>query len=174
MPVLLQGAVVRRVDNSLGAVLDLPPIPDPHEPPGEPTEHPAAPRSPTVAFAHISNIADRRIEHLDKALRLNSQVTARVVGTRPFEGVSVVSLKGSVVDRGIEGIRDLKPGGMVSGSVASVEESGLLVSLTSNLRSGSLLRCPTALMAGTESCMRCVCFALRDVDCAGKCSMRCP
>lgn len=69
---------------------------------------------------------------------MNARVRARVMGSRPFEGLSVVSLKPSVVDRALEGIRDLKPGGLVNGSVASIEDAGLLISLTSNLKCGML------------------------------------
>lgn len=124
---LLQDAVVMRVDNALGATLELPP--DAEQLPAAAGEQP-----PAVGFAHVSSIGDKRVERLDKALRIGKLVKARVMGSRPFEGVASVTLKPSVVDKAVEGIRDLQPGGIVSGSVSSVEEFGLLVALTSNLR----------------------------------------
>ena len=106
-PICLQEAIVKRVDNVLGAILDLP------LPPSSDTPSTAAAPTPlmtAVGFAHISDVADKRVDRLDKHLRVNSTARARVMGARPFEGLAVVSLKPSLVDRAIEGIRDLSPG----------------------------------------------------------------
>ena len=128
--VALQGAVVKRIDNALGAVLELTFT----SAAATSTSEPAETTLSAIGFAHISNIADKRVDKLDKTLKVNSKAKARVLGFRPFEGIATVTLKPSVVDKAFEGIKDLQPGGIVSGTVSSVEDFGLLVSLTSNLR----------------------------------------
>lgn len=65
---------------------------------------------------------------------LGVQVKARVTGARPFECLAVVSLKESVVARGVGGLEGVVPGGLVQGTVVSVEESGLRVSLGATLK----------------------------------------
>ncbi|KAK9804637.1 hypothetical protein WJX73_002075 [Symbiochloris irregularis] len=121
---VIQEAIVQRVDNALGAVLTLPPS-DPKE---------AAEETSSTAFVHVSNVSDKRTDRLDKALKIGSKVKARVTGSRPFEGLAVVSLKESVVTRGVDGLEGVVPGGLVQGSVVSVEESGLRVSLGGTLK----------------------------------------
>ena len=76
---LVQDAVVRRVDGLLGVLLDLP--------------------SGASGFAHISDVADDRVEKLDKVLKRGQKVPARVIGSRPMDGLAVLSLKPSLVEQ---------------------------------------------------------------------------
>lgn len=62
------------------------------------------------------------------------QVKARVIGFRPLDGLAVLSLKPSVVDQAVLSLKDLYVGQILEGSVATVDDYGLLVSLSSNIK----------------------------------------
>ena len=61
-------------------------------------------------------------------------VRARVVGARPMDGLAVLSLRPSVVDSGVATYADVKPGALMKGTVASVEEYGVFVALTPSIK----------------------------------------
>ena len=54
---------------------------------------------------------------------------ARVIGSRPFDGLAVLSLKPGVVDQQAVEAGDLQLGASVAGEVIKVEDYGLLVKL---------------------------------------------
>ncbi|KAL4451480.1 hypothetical protein ABPG75_007142 [Micractinium tetrahymenae] len=117
---VFEGAVVRRVDEGLGLLLELPAGED------------ALPLTP--GYTHISNLADDKVEEVGKRYRLGQRLRARVLGFRPMDGLAALSLKPSVVDQNILSLADLRPGMPVSGTVARVEDFGLLVSVTPTIR----------------------------------------
>lgn len=61
-------------------------------------------------------------------------VRARVVGARPMDGLAVLSLKPSVVDLGVASYADVRPGALMRGTVASVEDYGIFVALTPSVK----------------------------------------
>ena len=63
-------------------------------------------------------------------------VRARVVGARPMDGLAVLSLRPSVVESGVASYADVKPGALVKGTVASVEDYGVFVALTPSVKCG--------------------------------------
>ena len=79
---LTQDAIVRRVDPSLGVLLDLP--------------------GHGCGYAHISAVADERVDKLDKAMRPGQREAARVIGLRLMDGLAVLSLKPSAVEQYLE------------------------------------------------------------------------
>ena len=79
---LPQDAIIRRVDASLGVLLDLP--------------------GHGCGYAHISAVADERVDKLDKAMRPGQREAARVIGARLMDGLAVLSLKPSAVEQYLE------------------------------------------------------------------------
>eukprot|EP00887_Chlorella_sp_A99_P001742 scaffold19.g1742.t1 len=118
---VFEAATVLRVDPGLGLLCTLPP---PAE--GGP---PLAP-----GFAHISNLADERVEEVERRFRPTQRVRCRVIGFRPMDGLAALSLKPSVVDQHILSLADLRPGMPVSATVDRVEDHGLLCHVTSTIR----------------------------------------
>ncbi|KAL4852689.1 rRNA biogenesis protein RRP5 [Chlorella vulgaris] len=78
-------AVVRRMDEGLGLLLELP------------AEAPAT-MPLTPGYAHISNLGEDKVEDIGKRFRPGQKLRARVLGFRPMDGLAVLSLKPSVVD----------------------------------------------------------------------------
>ena len=75
----MQKAVVKRVDNQLGVLLSLPKW--------------------GHGYAHISDIADEKVEKLEKVLHVGQTEAARVIGSRLMDGIAVVSLKPSAIEQ---------------------------------------------------------------------------
>lgn len=75
----LQKATVQRVDDKLGVLLSLP---------GHGT-----------GYAHISDIADEKVDNLAKVLKVGQDESARVIGSRPMDGLAVLSLKPSAIEQ---------------------------------------------------------------------------
>ncbi|PRW20900.1 RRP5-like protein [Chlorella sorokiniana] len=114
---IFDSAVVRRVDEGLGLLCELPAE--------------GLPLAP--GYAHISNLADSKVEDLT-AYRPGQRVRARVLGFRPMDGLAVLTTKPSVVDQSVASVADLRPSMPVSGSVVRVEDYGLLVAITPSIR----------------------------------------
>ena len=70
------------MDPSLGVLLDLP--------------------GQGCGYAHISTVADERVDKLDKAIRPGQREAARVIGSRLMDGLAVLSLKPSAVEQYLE------------------------------------------------------------------------
>lgn len=86
-------------------------------------------------------------------------VRARVVGARPMDGLAVLSLRPSVVESGVASYADVKPGAIIKGTVASVEDYGVFVVLTPSVkRAPSRIACTPHV----EAC----CAAGKTVLCA--------
>ena len=64
---------------------------------------------------------------------------ARVVGARPMDGLAALSLKPSVVEQGVASYADVRPGAVVRGAVASVEDYGVFVAITPSIKRASRL-----------------------------------
>ena len=85
----MQKAVVQRVDDQLGVLLSLPGY--------------------CNGYAHISDISDERVNNLPKVLQIGQAESARVIGSRPMDGLAVVSLKPSAIEQYLL-VSDRQPG----------------------------------------------------------------
>ena len=74
---MLQDAVVSRVDDSLGLLLQLGGNPSPGG-----GENPREIPSPARGFVHISNVAEGHVEKLGKGYKVGQKLAARVTGAR--------------------------------------------------------------------------------------------
>ena len=126
----VDGAIVRRVDPKVGLLIELPP--------GEATGG----RPGVCGLAHVSNLSDERLDKIEKHFKVGSVVRCRVIGQRPLEGLSSLSLKPSVLAREIFSVADLKPGALVNAVIAAVEHFGAIVELGG--AGGPRALCPTA------------------------------
>ena len=59
----------------------------------------------------------------------------RVIGARPLDGLSVLSLKPTVVEQQIASIAEVKPGSLMTGTISSIADYGMLVALAPGIRS---------------------------------------
>lgn len=50
-------------------------------------------------YAHISDVADEKVNNLEKVLQVGQTEDARVIGSRLMDGLAVVSLKPSAVEQ---------------------------------------------------------------------------
>ncbi len=116
-------AVVKRVDPGLGLLLDL--VPDSED---------LKNKESTPGYAHISNLADQKIDKLEGRYRPGQVVGARVIGLRPMDGLASLSLKPSVLEQTFLSPGDVNPGMKVTGTVVKSEEGALIVALTSHLK----------------------------------------
>lgn len=117
MAFCMQDVTVARVDPGLGVLLEA-----------------AKAIPPTAGYAHISQLADERVEKADKKFRPGQVVKARVLGSRPMDGLATLTLQPSAVNAQFATAAEAAPGAIVSGTILSVEEYGLLVSLTQTIR----------------------------------------
>lgn len=76
---LVQGAIVLRVDPNVGTLLDL--------------------GGHGRGYAHISDVSEERIDKLEKVLKPGQKEAARVTGIRPLDGLAILSLKPSAVQQ---------------------------------------------------------------------------
>ena len=71
--------MVQRVDDQLGVLLSLPGV--------------------GSGYAHISDIADEKVDRLSKVLQVGQEESARVIGSRLMDGLAVLSLKPSAIEQ---------------------------------------------------------------------------
>ncbi|KAM0722465.1 hypothetical protein Q7P37_001906 [Cladosporium fusiforme] len=95
-----------------------------------------------VAFAHISQVSDSRIDSLASstgAYKVDSTHKVRILGFNPIDNVYYVSLKQSVLDQQFLRLEDLSLGETLKGTVerlilgGSKGVTGILVKLTDNI-----------------------------------------
>lgn len=58
----------------------------------------------------------------------------RVIGARHLDGLSVLSLKPTVVEQQVASIAEVKPGSLMNGTISSIADFGMLVSLAPGIR----------------------------------------
>ena len=87
-----------------------------------------------------------------QSFRVGQTVKARVVGHRPMDGLVVLSLRPSVISQNLTSHAEVEPGAVMAGKVAQVNEHGLIVTLTSNIKCAQPT-CPSPVlrMQGTLS-----------------------
>lgn len=95
-----------------------------------------------TAFAHISQISDKRIESLSSTsgpYTIDSAHKVRIIGYSPIDNVYYVSLKQSVLDQAFLRLDDLTVGAVVNGTVDKIilggatGLTGILVKLSDNI-----------------------------------------
>ncbi len=116
---LFEGAAVLRVDPGLGLLLDL-----------EPGAAPPGPRG----YAHVSNLAEGRVDKVEARFRPGQLVRTRVLGARPVDGLAAVSLRPGAVDGGGAGAGDLVPGARLGATVVEASAAGAVLQLGPGLR----------------------------------------
>ncbi|KAF2216481.1 hypothetical protein CERZMDRAFT_64890 [Cercospora zeae-maydis SCOH1-5] len=96
----------------------------------------------SIAFAHISQISDKRIDSLSAtsgSYTINSAHKARIMGYSPVDNVYYVSLKQSVLDQAFLRLEDVTVGAAVDGTVDKIilggttGVTGILVKLSDNI-----------------------------------------
>eukprot|EP00884_Botryococcus_braunii_P015433 jgi/Botrbrau1/2573/Bobra.145_1s0001.1 len=87
-----------------------------------------------AGYAHVSNAADSHVDKLEKLYRPGQVVPARVIGSRPIDGLATLTLKRSEVEQEFKSLSALKPGTLVSGTVSALEDIGMLVTLGANVK----------------------------------------
>eukprot|EP00741_Cyanophora_paradoxa_P002551 tig00000605_g2475.t1 len=120
---VIEAAIVRRVDPSVGLLMEVP--------------RPAAGEGePAVAhgYVHISRASDGHVEKLEKAFKPGSRHRARVVSHSAIDGLLGLSLQKSVIEAPILRLADCVPGMLVKGKVADVKESGVIVTIADHVR----------------------------------------
>ncbi|USW50057.1 Putative rRNA biogenesis protein Rrp5 [Septoria linicola] len=95
-----------------------------------------------TAFAHISQISDKRIDSLSStsgSYTVDSEHKVRIIGYSPIDNVYYVSLKQSVLDQAFLRLEDLSVGAVVDGTVDKIilggttGVTGILVKLSDNI-----------------------------------------
>ncbi|KAF2189023.1 rRNA biogenesis protein-like protein RRP5 [Zopfia rhizophila CBS 207.26] len=94
-----------------------------------------------IGFAHISRLADEKIERLSEAtgpFKLGAKHRARVVGYNAMDGLFQVSLEKSVLDQPFLRVEDIKVGQVVKGKVEKLiidknGSAGVLVNLSDRI-----------------------------------------
>lgn len=110
---IFETALIRRVDPGLGVLLHLP-------------DH-------ANGFAHISNLADTKIDAIEDRFRQGQIVQCRVIGSRPMDGLATVSLKPSTIKQSMLSMDDITAGMVINGTVVRVDDTSLVVQLTPHL-----------------------------------------
>jgi rRNA biogenesis protein RRP5 len=118
---IFETAIVTRVDPGLGIALNLPSKAKEND-------------SFWKAYAHISNLSDKKVEDIQRRFKLGQLVPCRVIGLRPIDGLASVSLKPSVIEGTLVDISEIKPGLRVTGIVEKVDETCLKLRLSPHLR----------------------------------------
>ena len=121
-------AIIRRIDPSVGVLLELPPASASPALVG----HLAA--AAVMGYAHISDVADEHVDKLEKRFKVGAKVRARVIGHRSLDGVANVSLKPSVLDQPFLSLDELTAGMTVQGEVVAVEPYGAVVKLAPGVK----------------------------------------
>ncbi|KAL0048743.1 hypothetical protein WJX82_009925 [Trebouxia sp. C0006] len=114
---VFEDLVVKRIDEGLGLILEVP-------------SEPAV----TPGFVHISNVGDTKVDKLQQAYRVGQKVKGRVIGARHLDGLSVLSLKPTVVEQQVASINEVKAGSLMTGTISSIADYGMLVSLAPGIR----------------------------------------
>ena len=65
---------------------------------------------------------------------MGQKVKGRVIGARPLDGLSVLSLKPTVVEQQVASIEEVKPGSLMTGTISSIADYGMLVALAPGIR----------------------------------------
>lgn len=69
-----------------------------------------------------------------QAYRVGQKVKGRVIGARMLDGLSVLSLKPTVVEQQVASISEVKPGSLMTGTITTIADYGMLVALAPGIR----------------------------------------
>ena len=131
---VFEDAIVRRVDPSVGVLLELRGAQKTEPPEGSGEAEPAYATSGPCAYCHISDAADDRVDKLERRFKVGGRFKARVIGRRALDGVFVASLKPSVLNRPFFTLDELEIGTTCEGEVVALEPYGALVRLAPGLK----------------------------------------
>ena len=131
---VFEDAIVRRVDPSVGVLLELRGAQKTEPPEGSGEAEPAYATSGPCAYCHISDAADDRVDKFERRFKVGGRFKARVIGRRALDGVFVASLKPSVLNRPFFTLDELEIGTTCEGEVVALEPYGALVRLAPGLK----------------------------------------
>ncbi|XP_042480100.1 rRNA biogenesis protein RRP5 isoform X1 [Macadamia integrifolia] len=114
---IYDGSRVVRVDKGLGLLLEIPSAP-----------------LPTPAYVGIFDVADEKVQKLEKKFKAGNNVRVRIHGLRHLEGIAVGVLKASAFEGSVFSHSDVKPGMVVKAKVIAVESFGAIVQLSSAVK----------------------------------------
>ncbi|KAK7110889.1 protein RRP5 homolog [Littorina saxatilis] len=86
-----------------------------------------------TALAPIQHLSDDKIKDINRAFPRGSKHRCRVIGFQPADDMLLVSLKESVMKQRLLSIKDLQPGQIVEGTVETIHNSGVIVTLSRGL-----------------------------------------
>lgn len=86
------------------------------------------------AYVHISNASDEHLDKLEKKFTVGDQVSCRVIGFAPFDGIVNVSCKASALAQLVLRHQDLTPGLKVKGTILAMEPWGIMLQLSEGVR----------------------------------------
>ena len=69
-----------------------------------------------------------------QAYRVGQKVKGRVIGARHLDGLSVLSLKPTVVEQQVASIAEVKPSSLMTGTIKTIADYGILVALAPGIR----------------------------------------
>jgi len=115
---IIEEAAVAHVEPSLGIFLAIP---------------------GAIAFAHLSNLADKHTDVIGKAHAVGKAHRCRITGYSMMDGVVNVTLKESVLSQQIMRYEDVKVAMTLQGKILAIESFGLRVALTDHIQA----ICPT-------------------------------
>jgi len=95
----------------------------------------------------VSHVAGSASLPVVQSFRVGQTVKARVIGHRPMDGLVVLSLRPSVISQHLTSHAEVEPGAVMAGKVAQVNEHGLVVTLTSNIKCAQPTHMPIVMLA---------------------------
>ncbi|KAG9456393.1 hypothetical protein H6P81_000901 [Aristolochia fimbriata] len=122
-------ARVVRVDRGFGLLVEIPSYP-----------------LPTPGYIGIHDVADEKVQKLDKKFKEGTSVRLRILGFKQMEGMVTGTLKASSFEGSVFTHSDVKPGMHVKATIISVDNNGALVQLSDGVKA----LCPVSHMSEFE------------------------
>jgi len=88
------------------------------------------------AFAHLSRISDGKgnTQKIGKKYKAGTSHQCRIVGYNGLDGLYVVSLQKSVIEKPFLRYADIRPGMIVTGTILTLEDFGMIVKLSDHIK----------------------------------------
>jgi len=122
---VIEHSIVRRVDPNGGLLLELP---------STSKEEDLPIMRSSVGYVHAPNVSDGHIERLERSFKEGQPLKARVIGRKPIEGASSLSLKKSVVEQRFFSLSEIVHGAVITGTLERVDsKSGAFIKISENI-----------------------------------------
>lgn len=117
---IVEDAVVKRNQNGIGSMLDLPIQSD------ESKES----NLTIQAFAHVSQLSEKYSQQLEKKYGIGTSQKCRVISFDYLDGIAVVSLKKSIINAPFLTVKDLVVGTLIEAVVSIVKENSIIADIS--------------------------------------------